>query len=150
MNTKGQHLLVEYTGCDVRVLDDLKRIKSLMNEAAVAAKTKVVASVFKPFHPQGVSGVVVIEESHLSIHTWPEHGYASVDFFTCGNGMPVFAHDVLFEGLKAERAELMMVDRGMTNGPRAMKVRYHRSEASSQPGADLLSCSREANLRVQV
>jgi S-adenosylmethionine decarboxylase len=131
LNTKGQHLLVEYTGCDVGVLDDIKRIEALMNEAASAARTKIVASVFRPFHPQGVSGVVVIEESHLSIHTWPEHGYASVDFFTCGQGRPVFAHEVLLKGLKAERAELMMVDRGLMSGPSGMKLSYHRKE---EPG----------------
>lgn len=99
-----------------------------MNEAASAARTKIVASVFRPFHPQGVSGVVVIEESHLSIHTWPEHGYASVDFFTCGEGEPVFAHEVLRKGLKAERAELIMVDRGIMGGPRGMNLSYHRTE----------------------
>ena len=128
MNTKGQHLLVEYTGCDVEVLDDIKRIESLMNEAAVAARTKIVASVFRPFHPQGVSGVVVIEESHLSIHTWPEHGYASVDFFTCGQGQPLFAHEVLRAGLKAKRVELMMIDRGMMNAESGMSLNYHRTE----------------------
>jgi S-adenosylmethionine decarboxylase proenzyme len=95
LNTRGQHLLAEYHGCNVEVLDDIKRIESLLNEAARAAQTNVVASVFRPFVPQGVSGVVVIEESHLSIHTWPEFGYASVDFFTCGAGVPEAAHRVI-------------------------------------------------------
>jgi S-adenosylmethionine decarboxylase len=102
LNTRGQHLLAEYHGCNVEVLDDLKRIESLLNEAARAAQTKVVASVFRPFDPQGVSGVVVIEESHLSIHTWPEFGYASVDFYTCGSGTPEAAHRVLQKGLRAK------------------------------------------------
>ncbi|MBN1654285.1 MAG: adenosylmethionine decarboxylase [Deltaproteobacteria bacterium] len=128
MNTRGQHLLAEYNGCDVEVLDDLKRIESLMNEAARAAQTKVVASVFQPFRPQGVSGVVVIEESHLSIHTWPEHGYASVDFFTCGRGMPIRAHEVIRDGLRAERSELMLVDRGLNLSGQSMQMRYHREE----------------------
>lgn len=130
MNTRGQHLLAEYTGCSLEVLDDLKRIESLMNEAARAARTKVVASVFQPFHPQGVSGVVVIEESHLSIHTWPEHGYASVDFFTCGQGLPIRAHEVIRDGLKAERSELMLVDRGLGLPNHSMEMRYHREELS--------------------
>jgi S-adenosylmethionine decarboxylase len=128
LNTKGQHLLAEYHGCNVEVLDDIKRIESLLNEAARAARTKVVASVFRPFFPQGVSGVVVIEESHLSIHTWPEFGYASVDFFTCGAGLPEAAHQVLNKGLRAKRCELMMVDRGLSDGGKAMKMRYHRVE----------------------
>jgi S-adenosylmethionine decarboxylase proenzyme len=120
-----------------------------MNEAALAARTKIVASVFRPFHPQGVSGVVVIEESHLSIHTWPEHGYASVDFFTCGQGQPLFAHEVLRKGLGAERAELMLVERGIADGPRGMKLSYHRRE---EPGraVERRACSRPAAVRVQI
>ena len=149
MNTKGQHLLVEYTGCDVGVLDDIKRIESLMIEAASAARTKVVASVFKPFFPQGVSGVVVIEESHLSIHTWPEHGYASVDFFTCGQGQPVFAHEVLRKGLGAERAELMMVDRGLTDGPNGMNLSYHRKEEPDL-GIEQRGSAMPAAIRIQL
>jgi S-adenosylmethionine decarboxylase len=134
LNTRGQHLLAEYNGCSLEVLDDLERIESLMNEAARAARTKVVASVFQPFNPQGVSGVVVIEESHLSIHTWPEHGYASVDFFTCGQGLPIRAHQVIRNGLKAQRSELMLVDRGLDLPDRSMEMRYHREELS-EPSA---------------
>ena len=54
MNTHGRHLLVEYTGCDFQILDDVRRIEALMNEAARAAQTNLVASVFQPFEPQGV------------------------------------------------------------------------------------------------
>ena len=126
MNTRGRHLLVEYTGCDADVLDDLKRIQSLMKKAARAAQTKIVASVFQPFEPQGVTGVVVIEESHLSIHTWPEHGYAAVDFFTCGDSVPELAHAVLYEGLGAEHAEVMLVDRGSRMPGDGIQIRSHR------------------------
>jgi S-adenosylmethionine decarboxylase proenzyme len=116
-------------------LDDLKRIEALMNQAAKAARTNIVASVFQPFEPHGVTGVVVVEESHLSIHTWPEHGYAAVDFFTCGESVPEMAHRVLSEGLKAERAEVIFVDRGMTlngtSGP-SMRMRSHSTEHFAQ------------------
>ena len=128
MNTRGRHLLVEYTGCDFSVLDDLKRIEALMNEAARAAQTNIVASVFQPFEPQGVTGVVVVEESHLSIHTWPEHGYAAVDVFTCGDSLPERAHEVLSLGLKAQHAEIMYVDRGMGVPGRGIQVRSHHTE----------------------
>src|SRR5690606_32756971 len=77
VNTEGQHLLIELHGCDPVVLDDVARIERLMRAAAERARANVVTSVFHPFVPQGVTGVVVIEESHLSIHTWPEHGYAA-------------------------------------------------------------------------
>ena len=95
------------------------------------AGSTIVASVFHPFTPQGVTGVVVLEESHLSIHTWPEHGYASVDFFTCGQGLPDRAHEVIRRGLRAEHAELMMVDRGVSLTGQAMHMRFHRSESET-------------------
>ena len=99
-----------------------------MREAAIAAGTSIVASVFQPFEPQGVTGVVVVEESHLSIHTWPEHGYAAVDFFTCGDSLPEAAHKVLFDGLRAERAEKIFVERGMSFEGQAMRVRSHTTD----------------------
>ena len=135
MNTRGRHLLVEYTGCDYDVLNDLKRIESLMNEAATAADASIVASVFQPFVPQGVTGVVVIEESHLSIHTWPEHGYAAVDFFTCGDCVPERAHNVLAAGLRAQCSEVMQVDRGFGLPGRMIHLRSHHTElgASAEP-----------------
>jgi S-adenosylmethionine decarboxylase len=128
LNTRGRHLLVEYTGCDASVLDDLKRIEALMNQAAKAARTNIVASVFQPFEPQGVTGVVVVEESHLSIHTWPEVGYAAVDFFTCGESIPEMAHRVLAEGLRATHAEVIFVDRGMAPTGPSMRMRSHTTE----------------------
>jgi S-adenosylmethionine decarboxylase proenzyme len=128
--------LVEYTGCDPNVLDDLKRIEALMNEAATAARTNIVASVFQPFEPQGVTGVVVVEESHLSIHTWPECGYAAVDFFTCGESMPERAHEVLVAGLKAQFAELMHVERGTRVPGRGLQLRSHHTEVNADPSGD--------------
>ncbi|MEC7520837.1 MAG: adenosylmethionine decarboxylase [Myxococcota bacterium] len=125
MDTRGRHLLVEYHGCSEAMLDDLEGVEALMNRAAVAANTSVVASVFHPFQPQGVSGVVVIEESHLSIHTWPEYGYAAVDFYTCGQGVPEEAHAVLLEGLEATGAEVMTVDRGLGLPGRGCRIRSH-------------------------
>lgn len=122
MNTHGKHLLVEYIGCNQATLDDMAQIKELMEKAALAARTRIVASVFHPFNPQGVSGVVVIEESHLSIHTWPEHGYAAVDFYTCGSGIPEEAHKVLREGLQASKFEIVRVDRGNLESLSLMKV----------------------------
>lgn len=138
MNTLGRHLLAEYSGCDAAVLNDLKQVEALMCAAARAAQTTVVASVFHPFAPQGVSGVVVIEESHLSIHTWPEHGYAAIDFYTCGEAAPELAHEFLREALGATHAELMLVDRGMAGPADSLGLRYHRKEglhgrAASEP-----------------
>ncbi len=132
MDTRSRHLLVEYHGCNRELLDDLKGIEALMKVAAKAAGATIVASVFHPFTPQGVTGVLVIEESHLSIHTWPEHGYASVDFYTCGAGTPERAHEVLREGLAAPRAEVLVIERGLYPETPAMRIRTHHAESGAE------------------
>jgi S-adenosylmethionine decarboxylase proenzyme len=81
----GHHLLVEFTGCDPASLADLDRVTSAMLQAAEASGATVVTHSFHHFSPHGVSGAVIIAESHLAIHTWPEHGFAAVDFFSCGH-----------------------------------------------------------------
>ena len=123
MKAYGRHLLVEYNGCNQEILNNIRIIEELLREAAVKAQATVVASVFHPFLPQGVTGVVVVEESHLSIHTWPEHGYAAVDFYTCGDCSPEKAHEFLFRALQAETADIMKIDRGMELPGTSMAVR---------------------------
>ena len=135
MDTFGRHLLVELHGCDRAVLDDKATIASLMHEAAEAAGAKVVGRMFHTFCPQGVSGVVVIEESHLSIHTWPEHGYAAIDMFTCGECHPERAREVLARGLRATRSEILLVERGLDPEGSAMRVVRHDAR-DRVPGAD--------------
>jgi S-adenosylmethionine decarboxylase len=80
----GRHVLAEVYGCRFEVLNDIKKVQDIMVNAALEAGAEVREVVFHKFSPQGVSGVVVISESHLAIHTWPELGYAAVDVFTCG------------------------------------------------------------------
>lgn len=113
MDTTGRHLLVEYRGCSPEALNDIERIQKLMESAAKAAGMTIVTSVFKAFQPQGVTGVVVLEESHLSIHTWPEKGYAAVDCYTCGVGDPARCNEVLMDGLRAQKIEVIRVERGL-------------------------------------
>jgi S-adenosylmethionine decarboxylase proenzyme len=81
--TLGWHVLMELSGCDPERLRRVAGIRAAMREAARLAGGTIVRSVFHAFSPWGVSGVVVIAESHLTIHTWPEHGYAAVDVFSC-------------------------------------------------------------------
>ncbi|KPU27467.1 S-adenosylmethionine decarboxylase proenzyme [Caloranaerobacter sp. TR13] len=110
----GRHILAEFYNCDKDILNDHALIEKYMNEAATEAKATIVKSVFHLFNPWGVSGVVVIQESHLTIHTWPEYGYAAVDLFTCGDEVdPWIAFDYLKEKLKAEKAETLEVPRGI-------------------------------------
>lgn len=83
----GTLLVVDFFGCDVPKMHDMAFVKHVMLKAAAIAKATVVADVFHAFNPQGISGVVVIAESHLAIHTWPEHACMTVDIFTCNDGM---------------------------------------------------------------
>ena len=80
---QGWHLALECAGCDLGTLTDLATLEKLMVQAAKDAGATVVEHVFHQFSPYGLSGVVIIAESHLAIHTWPEHGFASIDVFTC-------------------------------------------------------------------
>ena len=114
MNALGKHLLLELQDCNREVLNDLGFLRGTMLEAAVECGATVLGESFHPFHPQGVSGVVVIAESHLSIHTWPEHGYAAADIFTCGNSVqPEKAAEVLIEKLGARNHSVVEVQRGL-------------------------------------
>lgn len=80
----GRHVLAELTGCPAVFLNDPAGLEKCFRRCAEEGGAKLVSSHFHHFSPQGVSGVVVIAESHITVHTWPEHGYAAVDVFTCG------------------------------------------------------------------
>ena len=80
----GHHLLVELYGCASCVLNKIELLERAMVEAAQFAGASVVETIFHRFSPHGLSGVLVISESHITVHTWPEHSYAAVDIFTCG------------------------------------------------------------------
>jgi len=116
LNALGKHLLLELQDCNREVLNDLGFLRSAMLEAAEECGAVVLGDSFHPFSPQGVSGVVVIAESHLSIHTWPEYGYAAVDVFTCGTTVqPEKAAEFLVERLGAGTHSVVVVQRGLLN-----------------------------------
>lgn len=114
MKSLGRHLLVEYYDCDAKILTDVGIIEDIMVGAAKAAKAHIVDVVFHTFNPHGLSGVVVIQESHLAIHTWPEHGFASVDIYTCGNSVnPWVSYKYILKHLKAKNSTAMEMKRGV-------------------------------------
>jgi S-adenosylmethionine decarboxylase len=114
----GRQVMAELMGCDPVLLADHAAVERLMNEAALAAGATIVQSAFHTFNPYGVSGVVIIAESHLAIHTWPEHGYAAVDVFTCGTSVdPGLAVEALAGSLKAAQTRITTVRRGPDGGP---------------------------------
>ena len=112
MDTRGTHLLVELRGARRALLDDAQVLEKLLLEAAARASARVVQAAFHRFQPEGVTGFLLLEESHLSIHTWPAQGYAAVDFYTCGASDPRPALVFLAEALEAEQVEWLSVKRG--------------------------------------
>jgi S-adenosylmethionine decarboxylase proenzyme len=99
------------------MLNDVGKIKGLMDEAAAVSGASIVESIFHRYSPHGVSGVVVIEESHLAIHTWPEYGYAAVDLFTCGEEVdPWKAYEFLKKGLVPQSTSTQEIIRGEIPG----------------------------------
>ena len=114
MNALGRHLLLELFDCDFDAISSLETVKSALVEAAKRAHATIVDVVFHEFNPFGISGVVVIAESHLSIHTWPEHRYAAVDIFSCGEVLkPEVAANYLVDQFGAERTSVVELQRGL-------------------------------------
>ncbi len=109
----GRHILIEMFDCNSDILNDVMAIENIMIGAATRASATIIQTVFHRFSPHGVSGVVVIQESHLSIHTWPEFKYAAVDIYTCGDTIdPWVAYNYIKEQLQAKFASPIEVLRG--------------------------------------
>lgn len=114
MNALGRHLLLELKDCNAEVLNDLDLLKNCLRDAAQKIGATVVNECFHEFSPHGISGVLVISESHLCIHTWPEYGYAAVDIFTCGDSTkPELAVKPLIEKLGSKNPSLIELKRGV-------------------------------------
>ncbi len=152
MESLGQHIIVEYYGCPPEVLNDVTHIEQTMLGAAKIAGATIINSTFHHFSPFGVSGVVVIQESHLAIHTWPEYGYASVDVFTCGSQVnPWDCYRHLLAGLKAAHGSAIEMSRGVlellpklaeredyeTNRDRPAEAPVHRNVWFTERGQDI-------------
>lgn len=110
----GRHMTVEFYDCDHLILNDPKKVEEIFVNSAKASGATVLSSSFHSFEPQGVSGMVIIAESHFSVHAWPEHDYAAVDIFTCGDLISFdIATQTLKEGLGAEE---MIISADMNRG----------------------------------
>ena len=114
MKALGKHLLLELKGCDKEVLNDVGFLREALLAAAGEAGATVLGESFHQFNPQGVSGVVMIAESHLVIHTWPEYGYAAADIFTCGNSVrPEKAAEIIVRKLGSKDHSIIEIRRGI-------------------------------------
>ena len=105
---------MELRECNPEILKDLEKVKNAMVSAAKEAKATIVDISFHEFNPFGISGMVVIAESHLSIHTWPEYSYAAVDIFTCGDIIkPEVAASFLIERFESKSPSIVELKRGI-------------------------------------
>ena len=108
----GKHIIVELHGVKSELLNDPNFLRKVLIEAAVKAGATVIGDIFHKFSPYGVTGVVAVKESHISIHTWPEFGYAALDVFTCRNIDPLVALNVILEKLKPDYHIVVQMSRG--------------------------------------
>lgn len=114
MKTLGKHLIIELFGVDQNLLNNSDKIEAALTVAAEKSGATVVAKKFTKFNPHGITGVVIIAESHISIHTWPELRYAAVDIFTCGDKVnPWNAYDVIVDELKPKNINVTEISRGV-------------------------------------
>ena len=110
---RGRHLLADLSGVAPERLSDPDALEALLRAAARAAGSTVLGGHFHPFGPgQGVTGVLLLAESHLSIHTWPEHGFAALDVFMCGSARPELAVDAIEAALAPASCVRREVARG--------------------------------------
>ena len=109
----GTHLLADFYGVDPALLVSSEAIDALLRSGAEAAGARILHSHFHSFgNAQGVTGVVLLAESHISIHTWPEFGFAAADIFMCGEALPKLALDVIEAALGPASSIVQTIARG--------------------------------------
>ena len=114
MNVLGLHLLLDLRECNPSLLDNLNHIRLAMLRAAQDAGAHVIGESFHQFSPQGVTGILAIAESHITIHTWPEYGYAAADIFTCGSAFQARkVASILVDDLECRDPVITEVTRGL-------------------------------------
>lgn len=112
-STYGRHVTLDLRDVPFETLNDVALLKSVMVEAVSRCGATIVGENFIKFHPQGVTGVLVLSESHLSIHTYPEEGFAAIDCYTCGTTVdPELAAEHMAEALGGRVAGYRALQRG--------------------------------------
>lgn len=115
---QGVHLIADLHEVRSSALSEVTALEALLREAAVAAGAQVIFGHFHRFGPEaGVTGVLLLAESHISIHTWPEHAYAAVDIFMCGQAIPERALELIERCLGTGRVVRRDILRGNSNEP---------------------------------
>ncbi|MEP1150555.1 MAG: S-adenosylmethionine decarboxylase proenzyme [Balneola sp.] len=128
MEALGRQILVEFYDCDSSSINDVDYIEQAMLNATKEAKATIISHNFHKFSPYGVSGVVVIAESHVAIHTWPEYNYAAVDIFTCGDTIdPWIIQEFLKEAFSSKNISSMEMKRGLFKVPQGQRLLFKPS-----------------------
>jgi len=128
LHALGTHLLIELRECNTKALSNLQEVKGILISAAEAAEATIIEVAFHEFSPFGISGMVIIAESHLSIHTWPEYKYAAVDIFTCGSIIkPEKAVAFLIKKFQSKNPSVVELKRGIIS-PDNKKLPHKISE----------------------
>jgi spermidine synthase len=123
----GDHLIVDAFGCDSEILNDADLLEQKLTELLQELGMQILHTYFHRFHPQGVTGTIVISTSHIAIHTWPEQNYAAFDLFTCGDMASAEQIENLLKQLSAERCVVYQLTRGKLTGqlPAIREVNLH-------------------------
>ncbi|MGE5606719.1 MAG: adenosylmethionine decarboxylase [Bacteroidota bacterium] len=111
-DTVGAHVLADFWGCQFEKLNDAQFLMDSLRQAAQSAQMTILGERSHKFEPQGFTGLLLLSESHISIHTYPERGYAAIDVFTCGGGMTQNAIEYLRQVLQPKLVKEMTVQRG--------------------------------------
>lgn len=128
MEALGRQILVEYYDCDQSKINDVSFVETALLQATKASRATLISHNFHKFSPYGISGVVVIAESHIAIHTWPEYNYAAVDIFTCGETIdPWIIQEYLKESFDSKNVSSMEMKRGLFKVPEGQKLLFKPS-----------------------
>lgn len=129
MEALGKQILVEFYDCDQSKINDVSYIENSLLQATKESNATIISHNFHKFSPYGVSGVVVIAESHVAIHTWPEYNYAAVDIFTCGDTIdPWTIQEKLKELFDSKNVSSMEMKRGLFKVPKGQKLLFKPSQ----------------------
>lgn len=125
MEALGRQILVEFYDCDSSAINDVDYIEQSMLDTTKKSNATIISHNFHKFSPYGISGVIVIAESHVTIHTWPEYNYAAVDIFTCGDTIdPWIIQESLKEALSSKNISSMEMKRGLFKVPNGQRLLF--------------------------
>jgi S-adenosylmethionine decarboxylase len=111
-STKGIHCVADFWGVDFNLLNNEKLLQEELQKAAIKCGATVLKVISHEFQPNGVTVLVMLSESHITIHTYPDKGFAGIDCYTCGSPNPSVAIDYLVEVLKPKKVNSRLITRG--------------------------------------